>query len=58
VFTAHNRQAFLKDPQAATYKEFVEAAENCQVAIIHPDKPRDPSELGLADLIARAEQFL
>ncbi|MEX2046790.1 MAG: ferredoxin, partial [Chloroflexota bacterium] len=53
-----NRQAFLKDPQAATYKELVEAAENCQVAIIHPGKPRDPSELGLADLIARAEQFL
>ena len=25
-----NRQAFLKDPRAATYKELVEAAENCQ----------------------------
>jgi hypothetical protein len=35
----------------------VEAAESCQVAIIHPGAPRDPNEPGLADLLVRAEPF-
>jgi len=35
----------------------VEAAESCQVSIIHPGKPRDTTEPNLADLIARAEPF-
>ena len=52
-----NKQAYIKDAKAATYREMVEAAENCQVAIIHPGKPRDPSEPGLDDLIKRAESF-
>ena len=52
-----NRQAYVKDPLAGTYRELVEAAEGCQVAIIHPGKPRDPNEPGLAELIARAEPF-
>jgi len=53
-----NKQAFIKDPDAGTYKELVEAAEVCQVAIIHPGKPRNPSEPGLDELIKRAEPFM
>lgn len=52
-----NKQAFIKDAAAGTFKDFVEAAEGCQVAIIHPGKPRDPNEPGLEDLLQRAEQF-
>lgn len=52
-----NRQAYIADPSAGTYRELVEAAEGCQVAIIHPGEPRDPSEPGLDELRARAESF-
>ncbi|MCA0291542.1 MAG: hypothetical protein LCH82_07860 [Actinobacteria bacterium] len=52
-----NRQAFIADPDAGTYAELVQAAENCQVAIIHPAKPRNPAEAGLEELVKRAEQF-
>ena len=52
-----NRQAFIADATAGTYRELVEAAEGCQVAIIHPGAPRDPNEPGLDDLIARAASF-
>jgi ferredoxin len=53
-----NKQAYIKDIAAGTYRQLVEAAESCQVAIIHPGKPRDPSEPGLAELIERAKPFL
>ena len=52
-----NKQAYIKDAKAASYRELVEAAENCQVAIIHPGKPRDPGEPGLEELLKRAESF-
>ena len=52
-----NKQAYIKDPDAGTYRDLVEAAEMCQVAIIHPGKPRNPAEPGLAELIERAEPF-
>jgi len=52
-----NKQAYIKDPDAGTYRELVEAAETCQVAIIHPGMPRNPQEPGLDDLIRRAEPF-
>jgi hypothetical protein len=52
-----NKQAFIKDPDAGTYRELVEAAENCQVAIIHPGLPRNPDEPGLDELIERAKPF-
>ena len=51
------KQAFIKDLTAGTYRQLVEAAESCQVAIIHPGKPRDPNEAGLEQLLARAEPF-
>jgi ferredoxin len=53
-----NKQAFIKDITAGSYRELVEAAESCQVAIIHPGKPRDPNEPGLAELLERAKPFL
>ncbi len=52
-----NKQAYIADINAGTYAQLVEAAENCQVAIIHPGKPRNPSESGLEELIKRAEPF-
>ena len=51
------KQAYIKDITAGNYRQLVEAAESCQVAIIHPGKPRDPNEPGLEDLLARAEPF-
>jgi len=53
-----NRQAYIADPDAGTYAQLVEAAESCQVSIIHPGKPRNPDEPGLPELIERAEPFL
>jgi len=52
-----NKQAYIKDPDAGTYRQLVEAAELCQVAIIHPGKPRNPDEPGLEELVKRAEPF-
>jgi ferredoxin len=53
-----NKQAFIKDVTAGTYRDLVEAAESCQVAIIHPGKPRNPNEPGLEELLERARPFL
>ena len=53
-----NKQAYIADVTAGSYKDLVEAAENCQVAIIHPGKPINPKEAGLEDLRARAADFM
>ncbi len=52
-----NKQASIVNPDAGTYRQLVEAAESCQVSIIHPGKPRNPDEPGLEELLARAEPF-
>lgn len=52
-----NKQAYIADPDAGTFRQLVEAAEGCQVSIIHPGQPRNPNEPGLEDLICRAELF-
>jgi len=52
-----NKQAFIADPTAGTFRELVEAAENCQVSIIHPGKPKDQNEPNLDELIERATPF-
>ena len=52
-----NKQAYIKDITAGTYRQMVEAAEACQVAIIHPGKPRNPNEPGLDELVKRAEAY-
>jgi len=53
-----NKQAYIINPDAGTYRQLVEAAENCQISIIHPGKPRNPKEPGLDELMKRAEAFL
>ncbi len=53
-----DKQAYIADLKAGTYAQLVEAAESCQVSVIHPGKPWDPSEPGLDDLIERAKPFL
>ena len=53
-----NKQASIVNPDAGTYRQLVEAAESCQVSIIHPGKPRNPNEPGLDELQKRAEPFL
>jgi hypothetical protein len=52
-----NKQAYIADISAGTYHDLVEAAETCQVCIIHPGKPKNPDEPGLDELIKRAELF-
>jgi len=52
-----NKQAYIKDAKAGTFKELVKAAEKCPARIIHPGKPKNPSEPGLDKLIKRAEPF-
>jgi hypothetical protein len=53
-----NKQAYIINPDAGTYRQLVEAAESCQVSVIHPGKPRNPKEPGLDELLKRAEPFL
>jgi hypothetical protein len=53
-----DQQAYIKDLSAGTYAQLVEAAESCQLSIIHPGKPRDPNEPGVAELLERAQPFL
>jgi hypothetical protein len=52
-----NKQAYIADLKSGTYRQLVEAAESCQVAIIHPGKPINPDEPNLDELMARAEPF-
>ena len=52
-----NQQAYIADITAGTYAQLVEAAESCQVSVIHPGKPKNPNEPGLEDLLRRAELF-
>jgi len=53
-----NKQAYIADINAGTYRQLIEAAEACQVSIIHPGKPRNPNEPGLEELLERAKPFL
>jgi hypothetical protein len=52
-----NMQAYILDTTGGTFREIVEAAESCQVSIIHPGKPANLEEPNLQELIARAETF-
>ena len=53
-----NQQAYIADLKAGTYRQIVEAAESCQLSIIHPGKPWDAGEPGLEELVERAKPFL
>jgi hypothetical protein len=52
-----NQQAYIADLKAGTFAQLVEAAESCQVSVIHPGKPWNANEPGLEDLLKRAEVF-
>ncbi len=52
------KQAVIADLTAGSYRQLVEAAEKCQVAIIHPGKPTNPDEPGLEELVQRAAAFM
>jgi len=52
-----DKQAFIKDVSAGTYKQLVTAAERCPVAIIHPGSPLNPKEKDLDKWLARAAKF-
>ncbi|MCB0518995.1 MAG: ferredoxin [Saprospiraceae bacterium] len=52
-----NKQAFIADPKAGTFRELVLAAEKCPVSIIHPGAPLNPNEPGIEELVKRAEKF-
>ena len=52
-----NKQAYIVDLKAGSYRQLVEAAESCQVSVIHPGKPWNPDEPGLDELIERAKPF-
>jgi hypothetical protein len=52
-----NKQALIGDLKAGTFRQMVEAAESCQVSIIHPGNPWNPAEAGLEELVERAKPF-
>ena len=52
-----NKQAYIADIDAGTFRDLVESAEVCKVAIIHPGKPRNPDEPNLEELVKRAAPF-
>ena len=52
-----NKQAFIRDASAGSFKDLVLSAEKCPVKIIHPGKPKNPNEPDLDDLIDRAARF-
>jgi len=52
-----NKQAYIADITAGTYAQLVEAAESCQVSIIHPGKPHNLNEPDLPELMRRAAAF-
>jgi pyruvate-ferredoxin/flavodoxin oxidoreductase len=51
------KQAYIKDPRAGTFKDLVIAAERCPVGIIHPGTPLNPKEKDLAKWVERAKPF-
>lgn len=53
----NNKQAYIANLKAGSYAQLVEAAESCQVSVIHPGKPWDANEPGLDELLKRAEPF-
>jgi pyruvate-ferredoxin/flavodoxin oxidoreductase len=52
-----NKQAYIKDPRAGTFRELVLAAEKCPAELIHPGTPLNPKEKDLAKWVERAARF-
>ena len=53
-----DKQAYVKDPSGGPYRDLVTAAELCPVHVIHPGRPKNPSEPGLDELLKRAQPYL
>ncbi len=51
------KQAYIADPEAGTFRELVMAAERCPAAIIHPGTPLNKNEKDLDKWVKRAEPF-
>jgi len=51
------KQAYIKDPKAGTFRQLVMAAQKCPVSIIHPGTPQNPDEPDLDKWIAQAARF-
>jgi pyruvate-ferredoxin/flavodoxin oxidoreductase len=52
-----NKQAYIADPKAGTFRELVMAAERCPAGIIHPGTPLNKNEKDLEKWVKRAEPF-
>ncbi|MFW6205601.1 MAG: 2-oxoacid:acceptor oxidoreductase family protein, partial [Gemmatimonadota bacterium] len=52
-----DKQAYIADPKAGTFRELVMAAERCPAGIIHPGTPLNKKEKDLDKWIKRAEPF-
>jgi pyruvate-ferredoxin/flavodoxin oxidoreductase len=52
-----NKQAYIADPKAGTFRELVMSAEKCTARIIHPGTPLNPKEKNLDKWLKRAEPF-
>ncbi len=52
-----NKQAYIADASAGTFKEIVMAAERCPAGIIHPGTPLNKNEKDLDKWVKRAEPF-
>ena len=52
-----NKQAIIGEMNSGTYAQLVEGAEICPADCIHPGKPKNPDEPGLAELIERAKAY-
>jgi pyruvate-ferredoxin/flavodoxin oxidoreductase len=52
-----NKQAYIKDARAGTFRELVLAAEKCPAELIHPGTPLNPKEKDLAKWVERAKRF-
>jgi pyruvate-ferredoxin/flavodoxin oxidoreductase len=51
------KQAYIKDPKAGTFRQLVMAAEKCPVSIIHPGTPLNPDEPDLAKWVEQAARY-
>jgi pyruvate-ferredoxin/flavodoxin oxidoreductase len=51
------KQAYIKDSKAGTFRQLVMAAQKCPVSIIHPGTPLNPDEPDLEKWVQQAARF-
>jgi len=51
------KQAYVVDARAGTFKDIVRAAEKCTAGVIHPGTPFNPNEKDLDKLVKRAAKY-